>query len=368
METDTDIDFADDTDKNPVSIDIPKEHRKLQNQAYDKSVQDIIDMITRGDIILNPEYQRKYVWNNKQASLFVESILLNVPLPIIYVAEEDDGKWSIIDGLQRVNSLRRFFSNEFKLTQLEVLKELKTTYSKLNPTAQRVLRNGSMRFILIFKDSHPEIKYDIFMRLNRGAIKLSEQELRNCLYRGNFNDLLKTLAQNKQFLKILKLKEPHRRMKDVEMILRFFAVTDDYNSTQEKMTAYRGNMKTFLNSYMGNKKSIDDPTLNKYSDSFTTTIDKVHSVFGENAFRRINPDGTTETAINRALADCILQSFTLVEKDALVQKKSVIRELLKNLPSTDSDFKDSLSLGTSETSRLECRLKTFSRELLKICA
>lgn len=163
-------------------------------------------MIDDGDLLLDPDYQRNYVWDNKKASLLVESFLLNVPIPVIYVCEDDDGRWNVVDGLQRLESLRRFFANEFKLRGLEVLQELDGfQYSTLNPKAARLLRNGILRIILIFKESHPDIKYEIFMRLNRGSIRLTEQELRNCLYRGKFNDLLKELRNNNQFLRILGL-------------------------------------------------------------------------------------------------------------------------------------------------------------------
>lgn len=185
------VHYDDKNEDENLSSEIPKEQRILRTQAYDKSISDIVSMIKDGDVVLNPDYQRSYLWDNKKASLLVESILLNVPIPVIYVAEEDDSKWAVVDGLQRLNSLRRFFDNEFKLTGLEVLSELKgLQFSTLNPKAARLLKNGILRIILIFKESNPEIKYDIFMRLNRGSIKLSEQELRNCLYLGKLSFLI----------------------------------------------------------------------------------------------------------------------------------------------------------------------------------
>ncbi len=105
------IKFADDTDKAVSDVEIPKEERELRTQAYDKSINDVVGMMKNGDIILNPEYQRNYIWSNKKASLLVESILLNVPIPIIYVSEDEDSKWSVVDGLQRLNALRRFYDN-----------------------------------------------------------------------------------------------------------------------------------------------------------------------------------------------------------------------------------------------------------------
>src|SRR5437879_584410 len=119
------IKFADTPEEDDANIDeIPKGDRNLRTQAYDMSISDIVTKINDGDIVLDPDYQRNYVWDDKRASLLVESILLNVPIPVIYVAEDDDGKWDVVDGLQRLNSLKRFFGNEFKLKGLGVLDEL----------------------------------------------------------------------------------------------------------------------------------------------------------------------------------------------------------------------------------------------------
>lgn len=361
------LQFSDDSDKIVVSPEIPKEERHLRTQPYDKSVEDMVTMIRDGELIINPEYQRNYVWNNKKASLLVESILLNVPLPVFYVAEEEDGKWSVIDGLQRLNSLLRYYNNEFKLTGLEVLQDLNGyTYTKLNPKARRILGNGSLRTILIFKESHPEIKYDIFIRLNRGSIQLSEQELRNCLFRGTFNDLLKKLVYNKNFLKILRLKAPHKRMRDIELILRYFAVSEKYNENKKKLVGYKGSMRTFLNDYMYEKKTIKVEEINEFQDKFNSTIEKVFSVFGEMAFRKINKDGIYDKNINRAVADLIMISFEKFNIEELITKKGDIVSLLKKLPIEDTEFYNAITFGTSDTVRFGYRLARWFSALRKI--
>ncbi len=358
------IKFSDDADKNSVEVAIPKEQRILQTQAYDKSVSDVIAMLNSGDIILNPEYQRNYVWNNKKASLLIESILLNVPIPIIYVSEEEDSKWSVVDGLQRLYSLKRYFNNEFKLNGLEVLQELnRSSYHTLNPKAQRILRSGNLRMILIFKESNPEIKYDIFMRLNRGSIQLNEQELRNCLYRGGFNELLKKMAQNDNLLEILRLKKPHRRMRDAEMVLRYFAFSDNFKLEQEKMLDYKGSMRTFLNIFIKSKQKINDTSLTDYETNFNETMRKTVAVFGNNAFRRIDVDGNYDKAVNRAIADFIMVSFEKFDYELLSSKKDLIIELLRELPREDERFQDSITIGTSDTARVEYRLTTWIKKL-----
>lgn len=179
-----------------TDLEIPHVVRNLTTQAYDKSVSDIIRMISDKDLVLDPDYQRNYVWDNKKASKLIESIILNVPIPVIYVSEGSDSSWSVIDGLQRLNSLKRFFEGRYKLSGLEVLHELnKCDFKSLPSKASRMLKNGLLRIVMVTADSNEDIKYDIFMRLNTGSVHLNGQELRNCLYRGKFNTFLQEEAK-----------------------------------------------------------------------------------------------------------------------------------------------------------------------------
>lgn len=341
---------------------IPTEERKLRVQAYDKSVSDLVRMVREEDIILNPEYQRNYVWDNRKASLLIESILLNIPIPVIYASEEEDSRWNIVDGLQRMTALRKFFDNNFKLSGLGVLSELNgLKYEDLNPKAKRVLSNGNLRVILIFNDSHPEIKYDIFMRLNSGSVKLNEQELRNCLYRGHLNDLIKSLAKNPKLLSILGLKSPHKRMVDCEMILRYFAFSDNFDKELLTIKNYKGTTKTFLNSYFANNQNIDDDKIDTLKVQFDTVINSVYEVFGDKAFRKLNADGF-ETKINKAIMDVIMISFEQYTFQEIKDKKNEILTLYKSKLS-DYQFNMSVTQGTSDTKVLEYRLNAWITDL-----
>lgn len=348
-------------------IEIPEEVRKIKTQAYDKSVSDIIRMINDNDINLNPEYQRNYIWNNKKASMLVESIILNVPIPVIYVSQEEDDTWTVIDGLQRLSSLQRFFDRDFKLTGLEILIDLnKSDIKSLNPKALRVLKNGLLRVIMISNDSHPEIKYDVFMRLNNGAVKLNGQELRNCLYRGNFNELLKELAKNKTYLKLMKLSKPHNRMRDCELILRFFAFQANYNEEEEEITNYKGRMKTYLNDFMRDNQKLSENEIESFKQLFRLTIKKVDDTLGLNAFRRINEKGEYETALNRALMDIILVSFSKFNIEELLEHKKEINDRLKYLMMNDFDFIRGVTRATSDKDVVNDRMKTWTQELNNI--
>jgi hypothetical protein len=344
--------------------EIPKAVRKITTQAYDKSVSDIVRMIEDKDINLNPEYQRNYVWDNKRASMLIESIILNVPIPVIYVSQEEDDSWTVIDGLQRLNSLKRFFDRDFKLTGLEILSELNKSDSKsLNPKALRILKNGLLRIIVISHDSNEEIKYDVFMRLNRGSVRLTEQELRNCLYRGKFNEMLKKLSENLHFLALLNLKEPHVRMNDCELILRYFAISRNWDLEDRDILNYNGRMKVFLNEYMLEHQNPSKQEIEDYTNDFNSTVEKVLTIFGDKAFRRINNNGEYETSLNRSIMDVLLLSCKYFQLDKLLSKKKLIVDRFNYLVTKDMPFRDSIIIGTSDKKVITYRLSRWYDEL-----
>lgn len=348
------------------SIGIPKEERTLRTQAYDKSVNDLVAMIKSGDLILDPDYQRNYVWDRKRASLLVESIILNVPIPIIYVAEEDDGRWIVVDGLQRLESLRKFFDNEIKLGGLEIIKELeRNQFSTLNPKARRILQNGILRVIVIKADSHPEIKFDIFQRLNRGAIKLNEQELRNCMYRGSLATLLKKLREYPKYLDTLGLESPDKRFADAELILRFFALKSAYNQDEQKVVGYK-KMRQFLNDFMEKNRNITQDTSNELTSLFYNTVNSVVTIFSTPSFRRYIPaEGTYDRRLNRALQDAIMISFSNYDIERLILHKNRLQKLQIEL-STDPKYCESLILGTSDAKKIDLRLNLWTNKLREI--
>ncbi len=362
--------FDDDYDEDSkIPYEIPKEVRKITTQAYDKSVSDIVRMIEDKDIRLDPDYQRNYVWDNKKASMLIESIILNVPIPVIYVSQEEDDSWSVIDGLQRLSSLKRFFDGKFKLSGLEILSDLnKSDITTLNPKALRMLKNGLLRVIMITHDSNEEIKYDVFMRLNTGSVHLTEQELRNCLYRGTLNKFLKEVVQNQKWLALMGLKEPHKRMADREMVLRFLAIWKNWDNVKGALNGYKGRMKSFLNAFMNDHKEIKAQESNEWKRLFEETIEKVYFVYGEYAFKRQGLDGMREKTINRAIIDVIMLSATQHSMNELMANKDRIAKRFLEMTNNDVEFRNSIKIGTSDTKVITSRLSTWCNEVNRIIA
>lgn len=187
-------------------IEVVEEQRKIIWQAKDFSIREFLSMKQDGELVLQPEYQRNFVASPQIASKLIESILLDVPIPVIYLAEERDGSFSVIDGQQRLTSFLSFIegkfpnNEEFKLTGLKVLSELnRKKYEQLEKNLQTKIKTTTIHSIIIKKESNEDIKFEIFERLNTGATKLNEDEIRNTVYRGPYIRLLAELSENPLF-------------------------------------------------------------------------------------------------------------------------------------------------------------------------
>ena len=166
--------------------------RNIFTEQKDPTFFDLNRLIDRGNIILNPDFQRNYVWDNKKESQFIESVLLKLPLPMIYFAETENSKKVVIDGQQRLTAISRFIHNEYVLKKLNVFKDFNgKSFAQLPEEAKDVITEGTIRCVTFKNTCDPELKFQVFMRLNSGSVPLKEMELRNCLYRGKYMELLK---------------------------------------------------------------------------------------------------------------------------------------------------------------------------------
>ena len=348
-----------------ISADGP---RRLVCEPRDLSIRELFSQEQEGELQLQPEFQRFYVFDDAKASRLVESVLMGVPLPLVYLAEESDATYSVIDGQQRLTSFFRFLRNDFRLSHLTILCEQNSKYFRDLPAdLQRGIRNSAIRCIIVKRESDPDIKFEIFERLNTGSVKLNDQELRNCIYRGTFNKLLRDLAEDPDWLRLLGRSRPDNRMTDREMILRFFALYLDINQ-------YQPPVKRFLNRAMDRRRQMTDNEAQQLRDVFRRTVTMVWSVFGDKAFKRYEPgydsrpDGNwgRETRLNMALFDVVMTSFTRYDQRDIVPHADVVREALVDLMATDRDFTEAITLGTSDRNRLMTRMDIWNNRLREV--
>lgn len=238
-------------------------------------------------MVLQPKWQRKFVWDIKKSSKLIESILINVPLPIIYLDKDEEGLFTAIDGQQRLTALTSFIEGklkspkdpelkEFKLVGLDVKSNLNgKSFAELDKSDQRKIRNYPVSCIVLEPQSNPDIKFEIFERLNTGSVKLNDDELRNSIYRGPFIDLLEELSNDKTFETVLNRPLFHNRMVDRGMILRYFSF---YERTYLK---YKPPIKQFLNNLIQEYREISNEKADDYRNAFRKAIEISKSVFGD---------------------------------------------------------------------------------------
>lgn len=356
------LEVEDSSDDSELDPSIAPPDRRLITQPYDLAVSDLVTQVRDNSLKLNPVYQRRYVWDDKKASKLVESLLINVPIPVCYLAEERDSTRTTIDGQQRLRSLFRYLGNEFPLKGLEVLSDLNgKRFQQLTERQQRLIRNRTIRCIVISEDSDPDIRFDVFERLNTGSVALTAQELRNSVYRGDFNALLHELAASDSFSRCVGGRVD-TRMTFEELVLRFFALDDQLHD-------YRPSLKRFLNTYQRNHKDEDGEWLDEKRNRATETLDRAFAVFGGECFRRAREldDGTWEwvATLNSAIYDVVMLNFARIDAsaDELSGRKEELEQMTADLSLTNEEFLNAVSLATGDRVRLFTRVRIYAEAL-----
>lgn len=367
--------FFDELEPDETPLEIPAEKRTIYFRAPTRLVKDAYEDYKTGDLDVRPPFQRGFVWDKRMASRMIESALLGVPLPTIYTAELEDRRQIVIDGQQRLLSFFSFVDGSFpkdgkpfKLRRLEVIKELNgKLFKDLGREVQRAIQNYSLPFIVITKDSNPDVKFEIFERLNTGSKALNDQELRNCIFRGKYNDFLIELADDTEFQSVLNSPKLKERMLDRELILRFFAY---YHSTYLN---YASPMKQFLNNELKGHLDLSDQEAAKLKSIFRKSVSLTKSVFGDHAFRRFvpgdinDPNGEWELRkINKGLFDIVMWGFSQYDSRQIMSNIEIIQEELMWLMTHDEKFLDTIRVSTDKLENVQYRFDTWRSHLKEL--
>ena len=283
----------------------------------DLSFREIVSMYKEGDLE-KPEMQRKYVWNKSEASRFIDSILLGLPVPSIFLAKTPSNKRLIVDGYQRIMTVYDYIEEGvfggdgkvFKLSNTESInsKWRGKAYTELTEEQKRTIRTSPIHAI-VFEQKEPlddTGMYQIFERINTGGRVLRPQEIRNCVYHGSFNAFLIELNKISVWRKILRTEVEDSRMQDVELILRFFALLEIWD--REEITHKQINLSKYLNEFMKSQINIDNSKEAYYREMFNETVEYLYERIGENLFRTLkNKDGNIVWAkkVNPVVFDAV---------------------------------------------------------------
>jgi uncharacterized protein with ParB-like and HNH nuclease domain len=233
-----------------------KKQRELVTSVVDYNLGTLAQLVTDRTIELSPRYQRRFRWGPEQQSLLIESFLMNVPVPPIFLNEDKYGKYSVIDGKQRLTAITEFFKGKLELAGLKVFSDINNkTFDDLPRKLQSVIKTRpTLRAVIILRQSDKDIKFEVFQRLNTGGVKLNPQEIRNSAYPGLLNDLILELSENNKFHRLLGIKNKNRsaiyqEMRDAEFVLRYFTFKEIWQD-------FKGSMKRLMDTYMEENKDI----------------------------------------------------------------------------------------------------------------
>ena len=265
----------------------------------------ISGMIESGNYRLHPEFQRRPRWDRKKQSLLIESFIMNVPIPPVFLYETEFSYYEVMDGLQRMTAILEFYEDKYPLVGLEYWKELEgRRYSTLPEKVRKGIDRRYLSSIILLnetaksKEEANKLKQLVFERINSGGVKLEPQESRNAFYPGEFNDLTARLARNKYFCNIFNIPSSHdeinqdeygndetlnsnvmyNTMKDVELVLRFFAM-------RHIMQFESMSLKSFFDYFLKEANKLDHHVLSEYEELFNDTIKLVYDIYGNDAFR-----------------------------------------------------------------------------------
>jgi len=346
----------------------------INSWGADLSFREIINMYM-DDELQKPELQRKYVWTRVEASRFIDSILLGLPVPSVFFAKEPDETMLIIDGYQRIMTVYDYvngiFSGDGKVFKLSNTENINSrwrgkAFAELEPEEKRRIRNTTIHAI-IFEQKHPRNDtgmFQVFERINTGGRTLKNQEIRNCVYQGTFNDLLFELNKIQEWRSILGLEAEDSRMADLELILRFFAMNDLKNREEIHLTQI--NLAKYLNQYMNSCGRIDDVKKEEMKRIFITMIVSCEKVYGKDAFKNLKKDSVEFTSkINPAIYDALsVATAYAIEKglfDSSINYREKYIELLKN-----EDFSDAASKRTTNVENIVKRISLATENIYGI--
>ncbi len=324
---------------------------------------------------LDPDFQRESVWNQKQKSELIESIIMGIPLPLIYVKEDENGAFIIVDGRQRLSALFDFMNDQFALKSLPILRAIKNEkFSELAQKQQNKIEECQLSLHVIKTPTKDRVTFDLFDRVNRGGTRLNNQEMRNAIYQGNATKLLKKLSASESFKKATENSIDTKRMKDRYLILRFLAFYlwregKLLDAETQKKVEYKSDMEDFLSKTMTFlNNNISNNITEKIPEIFEGAMENSFNLFGEECFRLPKKkDKGYKRPINMALFETISYFAAELKNNQLIDinKNNLIKEKYKELI-RDEEYVFALTHSVDSNIRIEERFKKIEDKIEEI--
>jgi len=333
---------------------------ELVVQTSDLPLGTLSDMVDSAAIDLEPGFQRRERWSIDKQSALIESFLMNIPVPPIYLSEEKAGTYTAIDGKQRLRAITDFIKGRFSLRNLE---SLTVAEGKSYPELPIEIKNALnlkpyLRVVTLLKQTNALLTYEVFLRLNRGGEKLNNQEIRNVAFRGKLNDAIYKAADNKFLKDRLKISSEkssaYRNMTDAEYVLRFLVLHDE--SVQ-----FRGDFARSMDRFMEMNQAVPEDEANQIVEAFSIALTRCERLWGSHAFHRPDGDGWRQQTLAGMYDAQMLSAFQLSAQE-YADMLANIQKLLQATRSAfdDPEFEKSIQTGTNTPARIEYRVTKFT--------
>lgn len=346
----------------------PFDPSKIRVETKNTTMDVLIKRLRNDEIDLAPDFQRRAgIWKDGAQSRLIESMLIRIPLPAFYMDATEDNKWLVVDGLQRLTTLKRFvIEQSLALCELEFLSELtEKKYDDLARSFQRRIEETQIVMYLIQPGTPPRVKFDIFRRINTGGAPLSSQEIRHALNQGKIIKMLETLANSDEFQTATAYSVSPKRMDDRECVLRFLAFT--LNPPDQYAT---DNFDGFLNDSMAQLNQMNNDRLQQLSEQFIQAMQIAKELFGRDAFRKRYHKDSMRHPINKALFESWsvnLGQLTADQAKRLVKKKEALMDRFIALMN-EREFEITVTQGTGAIKRVRLRFKSIREIIMEVLA
>lgn len=340
-----------------------KEDTQITFTITDKAIEEIVRLYNEGRISINSDYQRAFIWDDTKQSRFIDSIFIGMPIPPLWLAKRDDREMEVIDGLQRITTIKRFLDNELKLKKMTFLELNDKSFKDIEKNYQLDFLDATLKMAIIDSKAYKnrDFIYELFKRINQNTVPLTKQELRNATYLSEFNNRIKKFAKNNEMLKkVIPDSKYGIRMKNIEMFYRFLSVFQKYNSTTGEVVNLASTDER-VTKFMNEAIEFDNNEIEKYMNTLENAINKVYIVFGDDSFRKWE-DKKFKKTLNVPLMEMQLIVLNKYDRDFLQKNKEKIIFFYKEL-FNDEKFIYSLRAATDSQENTNKRLKMFQKKI-----
>ena len=331
--------------------DYPLDDLLIRNDH--RTVHEVLRRIDQDRYVMNPDFQRDFIWPEDKQSKLIESVIMRIPLPVFYTAEDREGRMVVVDGLQRLSTFRKFVNNELKL-KLPDREELDgKQFSDLSPKFQNRIEDCNLIFYIIDSKAPERARLDIFERVN-GGVPLTRQQMRNCLFMGPATSFLRREADSSEFLQATGGSLNRKTMRDREFVNRFCAFQ------LLGLDEYRGDMDLFLANCLSRMNRMPEPDLEILSVEHRRGLCNNVMLFGRHAFRKLTWAPDRRSVINASLWDVMSTGLSKYPQSEVESRAGELRTAVHELLD-DEEFSNAITYATNGTPRVVTRFRRTRR-------